>query len=260
LEAFLEQAALVNDTDAWEVEHDRVTLMTVHAAKGLEFPVVFMIALEEGIFPHERSRNDGEQLEEERRLLFVAITRAKEELHLSRACYRHYRGQFRPTVPSAFLMELPQEELDFQQPQAAGHVPVQPTDFESDEMGDDTGDFGSDEFEFPPRTSSLPLPLGEGRCEGAGAVASAMLAARLTTAADLAARQSEDPTRESPLSPISPEVFHQGMIVRHPNYGLGKIVALSGGGTKRKATVVFAAGHGEKHFQLAQSPLRPAST
>ncbi len=122
LEAFLEQAALVNDIDAWEVEDDRVTLMTVHAAKGLEFPVVFMIALEEGIFPHERSRNEEEQLEEERRLLFVAITRAREELHLSRACYRHYRGQFRPTVPSAFLMELPQEELDFQQPQTAGAI------------------------------------------------------------------------------------------------------------------------------------------
>src|SRR4029078_6482680 len=119
LEAFLEQAALVNDTDAWEVEDDRVTLMTGHAAKGLEFPVVFMIALEEGIFPHERSRNDEEQLEEERRLLFVAITRAKEELNLSRACYRKHRRQNRPTVPSAFLMELPQEELNFKQPQTA---------------------------------------------------------------------------------------------------------------------------------------------
>ena len=164
LEAFLEQAALVNDTDAWEVEHDRVTLMTVHAAKGLEFPVVFMIALEEGIFPHERSRNDGEQLEEERRLLFVAVTRAKEELHLSRACYRHYRGQFRPTVPSTFLMELPTEELDFIQPQAS--VPAHSIDFPDESMGDDTPDFEvenshTDDFEFPPRTSSSPLPLGE---------------------------------------------------------------------------------------------------
>jgi DNA helicase II / ATP-dependent DNA helicase PcrA len=269
LEAFLEQAALVNDTDAWEVEHDRVTLMTVHAAKGLEFPVVFMIALEEGIFPHERSRNDAEQLEEERRLLFVAITRAKEELHLSRACYRHYRGQFRPTVPSAFLMELPQEELDFQQPQTSAPIPMQSMDFDIDSMGDDTADFdsddknseelASDDLEFPPRSSSPPLPLGEGRGEGA-ALSTATLAARLTTAADLAARQAESTTSDTPISPISPEVFHQGMIVRHPSYGLGKIVALSGSGTKRKATVVFAAGAGEKRFLLAHSPLRPATT
>ena len=76
LEAFLEQACLVNDTDAWATSDDRVTLMTMHAAKGLEFPVVFVIAVEEGLLPHERSRESPDQLEEERRLLFVAVTRA----------------------------------------------------------------------------------------------------------------------------------------------------------------------------------------
>ena len=149
LEAFLEQAALVNDTDAWEVDDDRVTLMTVHAAKGLEFPVVFMIALEEGIFPHERSRNDEDQLEEERRLLFVGITRAQQELHLSRACYRHYRGQFRPTVPSAFLMELPQDELEFEQPKTAVFDPGIPEMIEEHSAID----LDTDDFEFPPRES-----------------------------------------------------------------------------------------------------------
>ena len=91
-----------------------------------------MIAIEEGIFPHERSRNDEDQLEEERRLLFVAITRAKEELFLSRACYRHFRGVQRSTVPSAFLIELPRDELDFQQPKAAVHVPMmdQPSEYD----------------------------------------------------------------------------------------------------------------------------------
>ena len=72
LEDFLEEACLVNDTDAWEADDDRVTLMTMHAAKGLEFPVVFIIAVEEGLLPHERSREDAGGLEEERRLLFVA--------------------------------------------------------------------------------------------------------------------------------------------------------------------------------------------
>jgi len=88
LEAFLEDACLTNETDAWEAANDRVTLMTLHASKGLEFPAVFIVALEEGLMPHERSHQEDELLEEERRLFFVGITRAREELHLSRAVYR----------------------------------------------------------------------------------------------------------------------------------------------------------------------------
>ncbi|MCC7086577.1 MAG: UvrD-helicase domain-containing protein [Pirellulales bacterium] len=247
LESFLEQAALVNDTDAWEVEDDRVTLMTVHAAKGLEFPVVFLIALEEGIFPHERSRNDEEQLEEERRLLFVAITRAKEELHLSRACYRHYRGQFRPTVPSAFLIELPQEDLNFQQPQTTGSAI--PTWHQPNDEHDAVDDLHDDDLVFPPRQPA------------ANNSTNIDLATRLTTAAELAARRDStaDVKATSMASNVSPEVFHQGMIVSHPEYGVGKIVAISGSGAKRKASVIFAKGSGEKKFVLAHCPLRPAS-
>ena len=117
---FLEEACLVNDTDAWEADDDRVTLMTLHAAKGLEFPVVFIVALEEGLLPHERSRENDDQLEEERRLLFVGITRAREELQLSLATYREFRGQRRRTVPSPFLMELPRGEMHVVEP-SAGH-------------------------------------------------------------------------------------------------------------------------------------------
>ena len=122
LEAFLEEACLVNDVDAWEADDDRVTLMTLHAAKGLEFPVVFIIALETGLIPHERSRERPEQLEEERRLLFVGITRAQESLHLSRAVYREFRGQRRMTVPSDFLAELPRDEMDWDE--AVGNEPA----------------------------------------------------------------------------------------------------------------------------------------
>ena len=88
LEAFLEQASLVSDVDDWNVEIDRVTMMTLHAAKGLEFPVVFIVAVEDDMLPHARSKEHPHQLEEERRLLFVGMTRAKEELHLSAAQLR----------------------------------------------------------------------------------------------------------------------------------------------------------------------------
>ncbi|MEI6506774.1 MAG: 3'-5' exonuclease, partial [Planctomycetota bacterium] len=111
LEAFLEEACLVNDVDAWEADDDRVTMMTLHASKGLEFPVVFIVALEDGLLPHERSRDIPDMLEEERRLLFVGITRAREELQLSLATNREFRGQRRWTVPSQFLMELPRGEM-----------------------------------------------------------------------------------------------------------------------------------------------------
>jgi len=108
LEEFLEQAALVSDVDALDQETDRVSLMTMHAAKGLEFPVVYIVAIEDGILPHERSRDDAMQLEEERRLFFVGITRAEKELRLSRADRRDFRGSFgMSAICSRFLFELP---------------------------------------------------------------------------------------------------------------------------------------------------------
>ena len=109
---FLAQISLVSDADHMKGAGGAVTLMTLHAAKGLEFPVVAMIGLEEGILPHSRSRGDLNQLEEERRLLFVGITRAQERLILAKANRRTVRGISDRTVPSPFLGELPQQELE----------------------------------------------------------------------------------------------------------------------------------------------------
>jgi DNA helicase-2/ATP-dependent DNA helicase PcrA len=103
---YLQQIALFSDTDAYEAGTGRVALMTLHAAKGLEFENVFIIGLEEGLLPHERSSDDDDELEEERRLFFVGITRAKKQLCISCARYRTYRGQLLRTTPSAFLYEL----------------------------------------------------------------------------------------------------------------------------------------------------------
>jgi DNA helicase-2/ATP-dependent DNA helicase PcrA len=109
LDRLLEETALVADQDAYEGEAEAVTLITIHAAKGLEFPVVFIAGLEEGLFPHSRALDDERQLEEERRLAYVGITRAKRRLFLSHAWRRATWGMGQAAVPSRFLLEIPAE-------------------------------------------------------------------------------------------------------------------------------------------------------
>jgi DNA helicase-2/ATP-dependent DNA helicase PcrA len=220
LEQFLEQASLVNDTDAWEDQTDKVTLMTMHAAKGLEFAVVFIIAMEQGLLPHQRVMDDPDKLEEERRLLFVGITRAEQELQLSLAQYRSFRGGNWPTVPSSFLMELPREQLDYHEP-ATIRPPPRETVWNDDE-------FIQDEV-APRRVAAEPVEL--------------------QTAAELF---GDEPA----LPRVAPGRFQQGMVVSHPKYGSGTIVALSGEGIKRMATVRFFGSAAQKKFRLAQSPLQ----
>lgn len=109
---FLENITLASDVDGWDERQDCVSIMTLHSAKGLEFPVVYMLALEQGLLPHERSLNKNEDVEEERRLAFVGITRAKEELYLTHARLREFRGQTLYAVPSMFLDELPTDATE----------------------------------------------------------------------------------------------------------------------------------------------------
>ena len=219
LEAFLEQASLVNDTDDWEVDMDKVTLMTMHAAKGLEFPAVYIIAVEDGLLPHERCRKQPELLEEERRLLFVGITRAQYDLQLSYAVRRQYRGRQFSTIPSQFLMELPRYDMQLVEPDWG-------TSYQPEV--DDVPDWD------PPPAETPEIPTD----------------AKITTGARLAGAQvATGPS-------VAPEAFDQGMTVTHPDYGPGKIIDVSGSGTNRRATVAFAA-VGQKKFVLAKSPLRP---
>ncbi len=107
LEEYLEQIALVTDLDGYDSNAARITLMTLHAAKGLEFPVVFMCGLEEGLFPSVRGGNNDEHLEEERRLCYVGMTRAKEKLYLTHARRRRIYGSYQSNPPSRFLQEIP---------------------------------------------------------------------------------------------------------------------------------------------------------
>lgn len=111
LSTFLEEIALISDLDQIEDEHNAVTLMTLHSSKGLEFPVVFLAGLEEGIFPHSRSLYDPQEMEEERRLMYVGITRAMDHLYLLNARQRMLYGEFKQNAPSQFLQDIPEELL-----------------------------------------------------------------------------------------------------------------------------------------------------
>lgn len=109
LSAFLEDMALVSDVDTLDTEHNAVTLLTLHSAKGLEFPVVFIPGLEDGILPHSRSLSEPDAMAEERRLLYVGVTRAQDELFLTYAFRRALYGESIPGIPSRFLTDIPQQ-------------------------------------------------------------------------------------------------------------------------------------------------------
>jgi DNA helicase-2/ATP-dependent DNA helicase PcrA len=240
LEAFLEDTCLVSDTDAWETEADRVSLMTLHASKGLEFPVVFLAAVEEGLLPHERSREHPEQLEEERRLMFVGITRARQELQISMARYRDFRGQRKPTIPSSFLMELPRSEMEVEiaAPEAVPPSVAEPLPESFDQSAET-----EEEQEWIDAREAVSA-------ENAATTGQSPTAftLRLTTAAALAGG--------GPHSPPAPDAFRQGAWVFHPEHGLGQIVALSGSRADRTATVDFPPPVGRKKLVLSEAPLQ----
>lgn len=235
LEAYLERTWLVNETDDWETDADKVTLMTLHATKGLEFPMVYLVALEDGILPHERSRDELEGLEEERRLAFVGITRAEQQLQMSYVRLRDFRGQRRVAIPSSFLMEMPRHELEM-------------TDARSNDL-----DFYVDEYDDYDDAADEYQRAGAAEAAPATEPASPSLAQpQITTAAQLAGS-----TKQARPAKVSPDVFSLGMTVVHPEFGPGKITALGGSGHSRKATVQFATA-GERKFVLIHSLLRPA--
>jgi DNA helicase-2/ATP-dependent DNA helicase PcrA len=255
LEEYLERSWLVNDTDDWDSQTDKATLMTLHAAKGLEFPVVFIVAVEDGVLPHERVGQHPDELEEERRLAFVGITRAQEELQLSYAVSRDYRGVRRRTIPSSFLMEMPREEMEIID---AASALVHVFDPWEDPEGDDSDNGPWDDWQIEDvsvESASGGAPPRNDEARSTITVA----AASIKTAATLSREAGVDSTTDSaaPLPRVSPDVFKQGMTVTHPEYGPGKIVSLSGSGKNRRATIQFAT-VGQKKIILAHSSVRPA--
>ncbi len=270
VEAFLEQASLVADIDDWETEVDCVTMMTLHAAKGLEFPVVFIVALEDDTIPHARSKERPDQLEEERRLLFVGITRAREELHLSAALQRTRRGKVDTVAASPFLQELPREEMEtggllshggYDYSHFAADSSWNNDDWSGDEAWGDEALSSGDDSCYVDDDHRKPAPSRKQRPKrtttkqkrtARTSQTSASTGVPFVTAAQLAG--STDAASEAKFPP---EAFRHGMVVMHPEYGLGKIISLGGSGLKRSAKVQFGVDAGTRTFRLAFSQLRP---
>ncbi len=226
LSEFLDHAALVSDADDYD-ENARVTLMTLHAAKGLEFPLVFLIGLEEGLFPHSRTLLAPDDIEEERRLCYVGMTRAMDTLILSRARYRRRYGTDMPeaSVPSRFLEEVPEELLqDLGSPRRASQV--------SSDYGTSRHYAYEDEDQRPqhgrrntPQRNSYSGPTYNS----------------IDNIAEFFASRGKKFTRPKieVAAPSGRTGFRPGQRVRHPKYGEGTVYKREGDGEDAKITVQF---------------------
>jgi DNA helicase II / ATP-dependent DNA helicase PcrA len=224
LSEFLDHAALVSDTDSYKPD-SRVTLMSLHAAKGLEFPLVLLAGMEEGLFPHSRTLNQPNELEEERRLCYVGMTRAMDVLVVTRARYRRRYGNDMPeaSTPSRFLEEIPahlmQDLTRGQRPSSGAYASRYGGERES------TRHYNYEDEDQRPRTVSRPAQSGS-----------------LDNIAQFfSSRKSSGsrPKLEIPV-PSGATGFRSGQRVRHPKYGEGVVFRREGDGDDAKITVQFA--------------------
>jgi DNA helicase-2/ATP-dependent DNA helicase PcrA len=196
---FLENITLASDVDGWNDRQESVSVMTMHAAKGLEFPVVYIAAVEQGLLPHERSLGRDDEVEEERRLAFVGMTRGKEELYLSHARLREFRGNTLYAVPSMFLDELPADAIQLSDLSASAGGTL--SAIEHWRGGSTAALQGWTEAGIRPRPAPIP------------------------------------PALTSTLPGGGP--YEEGMLVRHATYGSGRIVEVSGYGSLKKVRIRF---------------------
>lgn len=234
LGAYLQQITLLTDADKGNDEDsDVVKLMTIHAAKGLEFPVVFSVGLEENLFPSSLSINSREELEEERRLFYVVITRAKSRLWLTYANSRYRFGQLVNNESSRFLEEMPEKYID--RSYAGGGAPRSSLNTGTGLWGNNGG--GGNMFDRIPKKSPVqqsqpqtgPRPMPK-QAAGTNAVSTHVPSPGFT--------------------PDDPATMEAGMEVEHQKFGFGTITNMEGAPNNRIATVVFPKGGGEKKIML----------
>ena len=229
IQRFLETTSLASEVDSLDADSGQVSLMTLHSAKGLEFPVVFVLAVEQNLLPHERALESGElkELEEERRLLFVGMTRAEQTLYLTRTSQREFRGRPLSTITSVFLNEM---DLTVTR------------ETESTQSGEGNLDWK----ELLERTRRRR----EGGEENTPVIPGNFGLPKLMTGADLL----NGTTGGKEL----PQGFAVGSRVRHPRMGTGTVLKVDGFGHRRTVTVEFEDEHAtEETYILSKCPLQP---
>jgi DNA helicase-2/ATP-dependent DNA helicase PcrA len=217
LDSFMAEVALYTDADNDSGEDDRVSLMTIHASKGLEFPYVYIVGLEENLFPSQLSVTSRTELEEERRLFYVALTRAMNKVSLSFAQTRYRYGQLHQCEPSRFLGELDQEALDIR--------------FMNRPVNSSGGSHGEERSSFQKPTYNYSPPPGFKRKESAA------------------------PQKDTDFRGDSPDKIEEGMEVEHARFGNGVVTLIEGKGADRLAEIDFE-GMGRKKILLKFAKLK----
>ena len=237
LEDYLENVALVTDLDQAEDDRGYVTLMTLHSAKGLEFPNVFMVGMEEGIFPSARSLNEEDRMEEERRLCYVGITRAQKRLFVTRAHRRLLFNQVSVNPPSRFLNEIPErlieDEWNARRRTPYGYTPPQPM-----QRG-----YGA-QRQAPARPSTAAGQIGRQTITIGG---------KELNIPGVTKGFAPSKAREVADSAVS-KLFKQGDRVMHRKFGEGRVVATTGSGSDATIQIEFAS-YGVKNFSMAIAPI-----
>ncbi len=221
LEGFLEEISLVSDIDNYDEEQPTVTLMTIHAAKGLEFPIVFIVGTEEGLFPSMRSMFEDEELEEERRLCYVAITRAKQKLFVTCAASRMLYGQTKYSPPSRFISEIPSElTMTFEGRKARERKQISQarnTDFMPDYVGSALGT----SYKAPTAQTSATKP---------------------TTTFGAASKSALFKSFDVRATEKAETDFSAGDLVKHKKFGRGKVMNVIPLGNDKKIEILFDSG------------------
>jgi DNA helicase II / ATP-dependent DNA helicase PcrA len=223
LARFLEEVSLVGEQDEYDEEESAVTLMTLHIAKGLEFPVVMIVGMEDGIFPHFRSMTDTHELEEERRLAYVGVTRAQQRLYLTHAWGRTIFGQTQFNPPSRFLGEIPEHLMDIKESETSRRIPARSGSRRAERLRAGTGG-GYTVVGLPGKNGAVEVERGWTPPAVPGIT-----------------------TRPVPA-------VKAGDTVQHERWGEGVVLSTSGDGEDTEATIRFE-DVGEKRVLLAYAPL-----